>query len=235
MSVFAILGTPYTTVEQSPFWWNKVSYTRQGFIDVLHELGHEAIIVPVDQPEKAATYVQLVDGIVLTGGSDVDPIFYGEEPHPLLESIQPARDRFEFAAIEAALEAEMPILGICRGLQALNVYFGGTLYQDLSLSPSQLKHRQAPIAQEIPTHSVDIKPDSLLGFLPQDYRVNSFHHQAVHEVGEGLSVIAKSKDGLVEAIENREKHILAVQWHPEVTWQLSEGDKAIFKTFTENL
>ena len=124
MAIIGILGTPYNTVEQSPFWWNKVSYTRQSFIDVFQDLGHTVIILPVDKTENIKNYLTLVDKIVLTGGADVSPYLYGEEPNAKLGTTDPIRDRFELATIKAALEANKPILGICRGLQLLNVYFG---------------------------------------------------------------------------------------------------------------
>ena len=231
MAIIGILGTPYNIVERSPFWWNKVSYTRQSFIDVFQELGHTVIILPVDQPENAKNYLKIVDKIVLTGGADISPHLYGEEPDSKLETTDPIRDHFEFAAIEAALEAKKPILGICRGLQLLNVYFGGTLYQDLSQTKSQIKHRQSPTPQEIPTHHVIVEKNSTLGFLPETYMVNSFHHQVVKDLGQGLRAIAHGTDGLVEAIENKEKQILAVQWHPECTWQTENFDKKIFEHF----
>lgn len=233
MAIIGILGTPYNTVEKTPFWWNKVSYTRQSIIDAFQNLGHTVVILPVDKPENAQKYLALVDKIVLTGGADVSPRFYGEEPHSLLETTDPKRDAFEFAAIEAALAAEKPIFGICRGLQVLNVYFGGSLYQDLSQTSSTIKHRQSPTPQEIPTHQVTVAKDSSLNFLPEHYLVNSFHHQVVKDLGEGLTAIAHGTDGLVEAIENKEKGILAVQWHPECTWQTETFDQKIFQLFAD--
>ena len=205
MAIIGILGTPYNTVEQSPFWWNKVSYTRQSFIDVFQDLGHTVIILPVDKTENIKNYLTLVDKIVLTGGADVSPYLYGEEPNAKLGTTDPIRDRFELATIKAALEANKPILGVCRGLQLLNVYFGGSLYQDLSQTSSQIKHLQSPTPQEIPTHHISVEQESALGFLPENYMVNSFHHQVIKDLGQGLTAIAHGNDGLVEAIKNKEK------------------------------
>ncbi|WP_276871321.1 gamma-glutamyl-gamma-aminobutyrate hydrolase family protein [Lactococcus taiwanensis] len=231
MAIIGIVGTPYHTVDKTPFWWNKVTYTRQSFIDVFQTLGHTVLILPVDQPEKAEVYLQLVDKIVLTGGADVSPQYYGEEPHFKLETTDPIRDAFEFAIIDAALKFHKPILGVCRGLQVLNVYFGGSLYQDLSQTTSQIKHRQSPTPQEFPTHHVLVDQQSSLSFLPEQYFVNSFHHQAVKNLGEGLKAIAHGTDGLVEAIENKEKGVLAIQWHPECTWTTEAFDRQIFEYF----
>ncbi|MCL2113006.1 gamma-glutamyl-gamma-aminobutyrate hydrolase family protein [Lactococcus protaetiae] len=235
MAIIGILGTPYNVIERSPFWWNKVSYTRQSFIDVFQDLGHTAIILPVDQPENAEKYMKLVDKIVLTGGADIAPRFYHEEPHQKLETTDPSRDAFELAAVKAAINENKAILGVCRGLQLLNVYFGGTLYQDLSQTSSDIKHRQSPTPQEIPTHHVTIKKNSSLGFLPEEYLVNSFHHQVIKDLGQDLTAIAHATDGFVEAIENTNKRILAVQWHPECTWQTEHFDKEIFRYFAEEL
>ncbi|MCT1227012.1 gamma-glutamyl-gamma-aminobutyrate hydrolase family protein [Lactococcus lactis] len=231
MAIIGILGTPYNTVEQSPFWWNKVSYTRQSFIDVFQDLGHTVIILPVDKTENIKNYLTLVDKIVLTGWADVSPYLYGEEPNAKLGTTDPIRDHFELATIKAALEANKPILGVCRGLQLLNVYFGGSLYQDLSQTSSQIKHLQSPTPQEIPTHHISVEKESALGFLPENYMVNSFHHQVIKNLGQGLTAIAHGNDGLVEAIENKEKHVLAVQWHPECTWETEHFDKKIFEIF----
>ncbi|MFC4651804.1 gamma-glutamyl-gamma-aminobutyrate hydrolase family protein [Lactococcus nasutitermitis] len=236
MSVIGILGTPYNIVEKSPFWWNKVTYTRQGFIDVLQELGHTVLIIPADKPENAKNLIHLVDKIVLTGGADISPQFYNEEPSPRLETTNPDRDAFEIAAIEAALAEKKAIFGVCRGIQILNVYFGGTLYQDLSDYPGTVvKHRQAPTPQEFPIHSVTVKQDSLLDFLPENYFVNSFHHQALKELAPCLTAIAHASDGIIEAVENKEKRVLAVQWHPECTWQTEKFDKQLFQFFAEKL
>ncbi len=233
MAVIGILGTPYNIVERSPFWWNKVSYTRQSFIDVFQKLGHTVVILPVDDPENAKNYLALVDKIVLTGGADVSPYLYGEEPDCKLETTDPTRDAFELAAIKAALESNKPILGVCRGLQLLNVYFGGSLYQDLSQTTSQIKHRQSPTPQDIPTHHITVKKGSSLDFLPEKYLVNSFHHQVIKVLGQNLTAIAHGSDGFIEAIENKEKHILAVQWHPECTWHKIVFDQQIFEKFAE--
>lgn len=235
MAVIGIIGTPYNFVEKSPFWWNKVTYTRQAFVDVFQKLGHTAIIIPVGKPEEAKNYIPLVDKILLTGGSDIAPQFYGEEPDAALETTDYIRDKFELAMIDEALKADKAIFGICRGMQILNVYFGGNLYQNLTSKETSLRHRQATTPQNHPTHSVKINPESSLGFLPEHYMVNSYHHQAVKNLGSDLTAIAHATDGLVEAVENKEKRVLAVQWHPEGTWEDIPEELELFKYFTEKL
>jgi putative glutamine amidotransferase len=235
MTTIGILASQLRSTQQDPFWWNRVTYTRQRFIDVLQGLGHTAILFPVDKSEKATEMVGLVDKILLTGGTDVDPRFYNEDPDPKLEGANPRRDAFEIAAIKAAISQKKAVLGICRGLQVLNVALGGTLYQDLSYSPSKLKHRQAPTPQEFDSHSVQVARDGLLSFLPQQHFVNSFHHQAIKELSPELTAIATAPDGIIEAVENKEKRLLAVQWHPESDHETNPENREIFRFFAEEL
>ncbi|WEV60609.1 gamma-glutamyl-gamma-aminobutyrate hydrolase family protein [Streptococcaceae bacterium ESL0729] len=235
MAIIGIAGTTFNETEELPFHGNKVIYTRKGFTDVIQDLGHTPIIIPQDQPEKAATYMKLVDRLLLTGGEDVSPRFYGEEASTKLGKTDSSRDLFEFALIDEAVKANKPILGICRGLQVLNVKFGGSLYQDISLSGSQIKHLQIPTKQIFSTHPVKLKDGGILDFLGKEHWVNSFHHQAVKELAPGFDDIAYASDGLIEAIHNKENRALGIQWHPEATWDLSAGDKQIFSYFLNQL
>jgi len=162
------------------------------------------------------------DGVLFAGGEDVDPAFYGEEKKYDSVDINYARDQFEMKLLEHALHQRLPILGICRGAQVINVGFGGTLYQDLAHDATpEFEHRQtdAGMARSDTTHSVTVtEPDSLLaGAVAGSCRVNSLHHQAIKRLGHGLKVTAHSEDGLVEAVEaaNDYPFLLAVQWHPE--------------------
>lgn len=157
------------------------------------------------------------DGILFTSGEDVDPAFYGE---PIkFESVHAdrSRDEFEFDLLEKGLKRRLPILGICRGIQMINVKFGGTLYQDLK-GEKELDHKQAG-SRRTTTHSVTVtEPDSLLRrLIPASCRVNSLHHQAIKRLGHGLKATAHSDDGLYEAVELAEDYpfFLVVQWHPE--------------------
>ncbi|MDR0199512.1 MAG: gamma-glutamyl-gamma-aminobutyrate hydrolase family protein [Streptococcaceae bacterium] len=236
MTLIGIAGSALTRVYADPFYFNRVSYTRQGFVNALHELGHEVIILPIDKPENAEKYISLVDKILLTGGQDVDPRFYHEEPHYQLDNVYPARDAFEIALIHEAIKKNKAVFGVCRGLQIMNVALGGSLYQSIKQTDSTVKHMQTPTPQYVASHSVKISPDSLLSFLPETYYVNSFHHQAVKELSPELTAIAKAADGLVEAVQNKEKRLLAVQWHPELTYHEPESqDFELFKYFAESL
>ena len=162
------------------------------------------------------------DGILFAGGEDIDPELYGESKRYESVHTNRARDEFEFALLERVLERSLPVLGICRGVQMVNVKFGGTLYQDLASETSlPFEHRQTDTgkSRQEATHIVTITdPDSRLGaVLAGSCRVNSLHHQAIKRLGHGLRVTAHSEDGLVEAVESAGEYpyLVAVQWHPE--------------------
>ncbi len=184
----------------------------------------EAGGVPVILPpiaEMAGEMARGIDGLVLCGGSDLDPGYYGEEPLPELGPTIPERDAFEMAMVEHALRRGIPIFGICRGLQVLNVALGGTLYQDLpsQLHPDLIAHRQQMPKWQW-THEVKVDEGSrIAGIMGTDaLRVNSYHHQAIKDLAGPLQAVARSSDGVIEAVEYRdlsERWILGVQWHAE--------------------
>lgn len=157
------------------------------------------------------------DGILFSGGEDVDPALYDEKTKHESVHIDRARDTFEFALLDAAMDRRLPILGICRGIQMINVKFGGTLIQDIP-SDMELDHRQQGNRADL-THTVTVtEPESALAdVVAGSCRVNSLHHQAIKRVGRGLKVTAHSEDGLVEAVEAADDYpfLMAVQWHPE--------------------
>ncbi|MGH9358485.1 MAG: gamma-glutamyl-gamma-aminobutyrate hydrolase family protein [Terriglobia bacterium] len=165
--------------------------------------------------------VEDFDGVLFAGGEDIDPAFYEEKRKYENVRSNRARDEFEFASLDRALQRRVPVFGICRGAQMVNVKFGGTLYQDLkadALLELEVEHRQPDDRAEL-THRVTVTDgESRLGKIVQgSLRVNSLHHQGIHRVGHGLKVSAYSEDGLVEAVEGADSvsYLLAVQWHPE--------------------
>jgi len=190
--------------------------------------GTPILVTPAHDDESIARLVDLADGLVLTGGEDVDPSCYGQEPHPKLASVNRARDRMEMRALERAMERGMPVLAICRGLQLLNVALGGTLFQDL---PSQraegLIHEQdAPINER--WHSARVAESSQLAqiFGATDLFINSFHHQGINQLAESLRPVAWAEDGLIEGVEGREHPwMIGVQWHPERGEAETRGDR----------
>jgi len=154
-------------------------------------------------------------GLILTGGTDVDPALYGQNRAPETDAPDIERDQCELRLLEQATGRDLPVFAICRGLQILNVFFGGTLQQHL---PQTDRHRCRPDDKAEPAHSVSIEPDSLLSAACQTLTldVNSRHHHAVDRLGSGLRVTARAPDGVIEAVEHADKlFVLAVQWHPE--------------------
>lgn len=193
--------------------------------------GAVPLLIPLTASSKHwRTYLALLDGLILSGGGDPDAFHYGQEALPGQGWVQPKRDTMEIFLARCALTEGVPILGICRGAQLLNISAGGTLHQDLR-GIATLQHSQrAP--RSYPIHSVRIAQPSLLYRLirREKIRVNSFHHQAVHLPGNGLSVSAEAADGVVEAVEAVDHPFaLGVQWHPE--WLIGRQDEAV-KIFT---
>jgi putative glutamine amidotransferase len=191
------------------------------YINAIKNAGGVPLVIPMTTDEaQLDAILNTITGLVMTGGEDVNPHkFYGEEPHPKMGEIAPARDEFDYILIKKAVEKGIPVLGICRGMQMLNVALGGTLIQDI---PSQVKGSMVDHKQEAPsstaTHSITIQKGSLLYNLLKTEKtaVNTFHHQAVKRVAPSLKVIAVAKDGVVEAIEGTgNMRVLGLQFHPE--------------------
>lgn len=179
------------------------------------------VLPPAIEARDVADAIASLDGLLLSGGSDLHPSYYGEEPIPELDVTIPERDELEMALVEGALQRGIPIFGICRGLQVLNVALGGTLYQDLpsQVEPDLVMHRQTTPKWQ-PTHEVEFYGRTRTAEIAGSdvIKVNSYHHQAVKDLSNELVVSARSSDGLVEAAESRDfsdRWIVAVQWHAE--------------------
>jgi putative glutamine amidotransferase len=188
--------------------------------------------------DTPADVVRDADGILLTGGGDVDPALYGQPPHPTFAGAEAGRDQYEIELARRALEANLPLLAICRGLQLLNVATGGTLIQDIpDLIRTPIRHKLVDPPDSI-AHDIAVVPATLLASVIQERitadgtcAVNSRHHQAPHAIGCGLVVSATAPDGIVEALEHPSRRFcLAVQWHPENFWRTGEF-KALFAAF----
>ena len=196
------------------------------------------IILPYINPEIALETLGLCDGIILSGGEDVDPKLYDQDPHQQLGPTTPERDLVEIAIAKYALENNIPLLAICRGVQILNVALGGTLIQDI---PSQveapIQHSQK-VDRSLDTHWVTISRDSRLFEIigSERVRVNSLHHQAIGQVADQLRVVAQSSDGIVEAVEylHPTTFTVGVQWHPESMASTNAEMNDLFKEFIKN-
>jgi putative glutamine amidotransferase len=212
-----------------------ISAVGRKYIDAIEAAGGSPLLLPsVSNQECAIRFIDAIDGLLLTGGEDIDPSLYGEEPQWVLGNQDEEKDRLEYWLVEAALERNLPIFGICRGAQMLNVVAGGSLYQDVRLfSEEVIKHYQRASGWH-PTHSIEIEPNSKLFEIigERSIRVNSFHHQAVKDIARGFKVTAKAKDGIIEALESQNHpFVLGVQFHPEAMWQKHPKMAELFKTF----
>lgn len=190
------------------------------YVAAVIRAGGVPLVMPLTgEDEVTEAAVQATDGLIVTGGVDVNPLEYGEEPTPKQGFFCAARDHTDLCAIRCAFRLRRPILGICRGIQVLNVAFGGTLYQDVSgkEGPAALKHFQQA-APDAPCHTVHVRAECRLHDLLGDtVRTNSFHHQAVHRVAAGFRVGATASDGIPEEIEREDGgFVIGIQWHPEL-------------------
>ncbi|MCR8969035.1 gamma-glutamyl-gamma-aminobutyrate hydrolase family protein [Facklamia sp. 7083-14-GEN3] len=234
--IIAITGS-ITPIQNDPNYAAfNATYTPHFFVEAVIEAGGIPLVLPINNHYPIEAIIDRVDGLLLTGGQDVDPRFYQEEPHLKLGSLNLDRDHHELKLIKHFMQAGKPILGICRGMQLINVYQGGNLYQDLSLYPDwAIQHVQKSELDRV-THRVKIAADSRLSkWMGTGDYVNSLHHQAIKELGKDLKAIAWSGDQLVEAFESTDPNvdILAVQWHPELTHKHQESSRAIFKDLVE--
>lgn len=208
------------SIESGAFQGRERAAVGYDYVQAVKIAGGIPLILPIVEEEHAVQrQVELIDGLLLSGGYDVSPSHYGEEPQRYLGEICPERDAYELALVNVTYASEKPIFGICRGLQLLNVAFGGTLYQDIPHAlPASLQHGQKAKPEEA-THTVELVEGSLLQQVMKAATLltNSYHHQAIKELAPGFKVNARAKDGVIEGIEKiGDLFILAVQWHPEL-------------------
>ena len=206
----------------------------EGYYQSILKAGGTPFIIPCyDDADTLINTLEKLDGILLTGGADINPLFLGEEPVKELHGINPRRDRQELLLTRLAADRQIPILGICRGIQTMNAAFGGPLYQDIhsQMEGTRIKHSQE-LDRSYASHTVTIEKDTLLHnlFKADTIAVNSFHHQAVKEAAPGFRVCARATDGVIEAMESTEyKSMLGVQWHPECF--ILKGDEYMMPLF----
>lgn len=214
----------------------------QRYILTLSGAGAIPWMIPlVDDDTLRGVYEEL-DAVFLPGGADIDPFTYGAQPHPLCDKTDRERDRVEVSLARWAIEDSKPVLGVCRGMQLINIAAGGTLYQDLASEMSgSIKHDYFPFseqnyARDYLAHEVTVNEGSRLAGIvgAGAVRVNSMHHQGVRELGAGLVATAEAPDGLIEAIEGvDDSYLVAVQWHPEVLTDSDARTRRLFADFIE--
>ena len=221
--------TPLYCDEKESIWM------LPGYTDMLQEAGVLPIILPTRAtPEELVKLNSICDGYLFTGGHDVDPALYGAEKSAWCGTVNADRDTLERALLQLALETDKPVLGICQGIQLINAVLGGTLYQDLMTERfSTVDHHMAPPYNR-PVHQVMLQPGGFLSGILQEHTlgVNSYHHQAIQMLAECLRVEAVSEDGLIEGVSYPGKRfVLAVQWHPELSYRDDANSRAIVRAF----
>ncbi|MET0107044.1 MAG: gamma-glutamyl-gamma-aminobutyrate hydrolase family protein [Sedimenticola sp.] len=208
---------------------------RWDYVHGVEAAGGIPVILAPSGRFRASPVLNRLDGLILSGGHDITPEFYGGENHPLLRDPSRERDEFEFELVNTALSRNIPTLGICRGIQVINVVLGGDIIQDIPEQlGSQIHHDDPGRPRETLAHPVTIARDSLLSKLvgADELNVNSFHHQAVGRLGSGLTTTARAADGIIEGVElPSHSFMLGIQWHPETFWR----NGAPFSTFFEAL
>lgn len=241
-----VIGIP--TSYEITSWTNKF-YTREYDIDAIEKNGGIPILLPYSEDEEVIDkYVGMIDGLYLDGGDDISPISYGEQPLKMLGTTVKKRDDFELKLLAKAEISKIPVFGVCRGLQMINVSRGGTVFQDIFSS-------QKPVFQHVSpglpdnfnpselSHNIEIYKNTVLAEILNDgeHLVNSIHHQAIKDLGQGLIISAKSEDGIIEAIENEisfddaenNQYVLGVQWHPEIMRSFYHDQDSLYRHFIE--
>lgn len=223
--------TPYHNTEKDE------PYMRPAYLKAIRTAGGIPVILPLEaEEEDLRQLVSHVDGILFTGGPDVHPFYFGEETQRFCGNVSMKRDSMELLLLKIAMEMKKPILGICRGVQLLNIGLGGDIYQDINSQFEEdfpIAHTQ-PFGYDIPSHTVKVAEGTLLAEIAQcrTIRVNSMHHQAVRNVAPGFVASGFAPGGLVEAIEMPGyPFLLGVQWHPEYLWEQDDAARRIFELF----
>lgn len=204
--------------------------------DAVVKAGGEVVYLPkITSEEEARAALKGVSGISVTGGGDADPKYSGQELIKEAELVSPDRDLSDYLLMKTALEEDLPILGICRGMQLLNIVSGGTIWQDLNTQrPTDILHRD-PKQEHFVYHEITVDPDNIIADLlggPGVYKVNSWHHQAVDRLGENIKAVANAPDGIVEAIVRTDKsYAVGLQFHPEA--MVRDGDYSVIGLYKE--
>ncbi len=214
-----------------------VHVLRDDYVRSVEQADAIPVVLAPGPPADAAPLLDRLDGLLLSGGVDVDPALFDQAPHPKLRRVDRRRDDLEIALVREAVRRDLPILAICRGIQVLNVASGGTLIQDLPSDIAGGERHDCPEPRSRRVHRIGVDPGTrLCGILGEaTIPVNSFHHQAVGRLGSGLVVSARcDEDGVIEGIEMPDRRfVVGVQWHPETFWDHSESFQSLFDAQAE--
>ena len=226
------ISTNFLTVEKGKFLGMERIFVNKDYVDAIVQAGGSPLLLPpLENPDIVRQYIGLCEGFILAGGGDINPILYGESPHPALEEFHTALDRSQWLLTEEILKADKPLLAICRGMQLLNVVQGGTLWQDIAAidHPVMLHSQYGPRADIF--HPVRITPNTRTEQLfGEKIDVNSFHHQCLNKLGKDLIIAAVAPDGICEAIEMPgRRFVIGIQWHPEMLLNTSCQMSPLFR------
>lgn len=225
------------TIETGSFIGRERAAVGDDYIQSVQQVGGVPLVLPMIKEQRLIEQqVEVIDGLLLSGGGDVSPLLYGEEPKRELGAICTDRDAYELELVHIAHRLGKPIFGICRGLQMLNVALGGSLYQDIAAALSTSFQHQSKAKPDEAIHTVAILPHTRLQSILNENMIitNSFHHQAIKDLAPGLIVNARTQDGLIEGIEGaNDLFILGVQWHPELMIQKHSKMLKLFHAFVE--
>lgn len=208
-----------------------------GYMKGLEEAGGIPFILPFsDKEDNIKEICEMIDGLLITGGQDINPILYNEDKNKKCGNVCDVRDRMEILYLDEMMRLNKPVFGICRGIQILNVYMGGNLYQDIeSQVKSNINHCQNP-PYDRSVHKVEVMGKLRDIYESDEIEVNSYHHQGIKKLGDGLEVLSIAEDGIIEAVLVKDKKfIMAVQWHPEFMFEKYEKQRKLFEVFVSAL
>jgi len=215
-------------------------YLKDGYFEAVNQVGGLAFVLSITKDDEIIEeYIDACDGFLLTGGPDLDPKHYGELILPYNKEISPIRDHMEIQIAKKAIELKKPLLGICRGIQVMNVALGGSLYQDIfsQIKQKELIQHDQNAPNWYPTHEIIIEKNSWVWKTfseKEKVSVNSFHHQSVKEVAPGFKITSITSDGIIESIEYCEHPFaVGIQWHPELMWKEDRQYLNIFKELVD--
>ena len=196
---------------------DKSNLIESAYSKAVEFYGGAPVLIPTVAEASSSDFllniISAISGLLIPGSRDMDPKFYGESPHPAINPMSLERTETEFGVLRLALEKEMPVLGICGGMQFINVFYGGSIHQDIkALLPDALCHEGGEV------HDVTVLPDTVFGGFTEEkkFEIKSYHHQAINRVGDGLKVNALAPDGIVEGFESADGRVMGFQWHPEL-------------------